>query len=108
MLMSVIQFQMNEEQRNLPIVFTVEMCSTRGVQILLHCKYTGETLYGIAYTWFNVPHAVYRWQNGYPLPATRRVFLPLGGGFEWNIIPAGLLMGRKADLLGGLGLGTIW
>jgi hypothetical protein len=60
--MSVIQFQMNEEQRNLPIVFTVEMCSTRGVQILLHCKYTGETLYGIAYTWFNVPHAVYRWQ----------------------------------------------
>jgi hypothetical protein len=46
--------------------------------------------------------------NGYPLPATRRVFLPLGGGFEWNIIPAGLLMGRKADLLGGLGLGTIW
>jgi hypothetical protein len=31
-------------------VFTVDMCSTRGVQILLHCKHTGEILFGLAYT----------------------------------------------------------
>jgi hypothetical protein len=44
--------------------------------------------------------------NRDPLPTTRWVITPLGGGFGRNYIPAGLLKGEKEDPTGTTGTGT--
>lgn len=46
------------------IAFTVEICSTRGHQVLLHCKHTGEIFRGsILGLILDISHAVYQFNS---------------------------------------------